>query len=302
MLKCLYRYVVCAATTLAPIYSLPGQAAPVEQPASAASAVASETVAVVLSESSKLPSSPGFFCLDAKVTVGAKQFPMTFGLFLPANYFASKEAFPIVVTLHTEGPKGLGGAGLVREGLASLWVADRWDRRDAEARSNLPKLTLRKNAMFIGIAPQCPTEYDFGDRPMPQIIAELVTQVGKAYRTDPERAYLTGFSYGGTSCWLVAEQVPGRFAAIAPISSRNTPDPEQTAQRLKDLPIYLACGVHEWAFSTCEMMKAALAETHHPNYVYRVVPDGTHWCYPTVYNDPEFWTWLFSKRRNAAQQ
>lgn len=297
MLNWLSGCVVCVAAVCMSASSLLAQAASTEQPSSATSAKAPPAVTVVLPDRAKLPSSPGFFCLDATVTVGQKQLPMTFGLFLPGNYFTSKELFPIVVALHTEGPKGTGGGGLVQEGLASLWVADRWDRRDAEARTNLPQITLRKNAMFIGIAPQCPRQYDFEYQPMPQIIAELATQVGKAYRTDPERTYLTGFSYGGTSCWMVAEQVPGRFAAIAPISSRNTPDPMQTAQRLKGVPIYLACGKQEWAYATCEMMKGALEKTQHPDYVYRIVSDGTHWCYPTIYNDAEFWKWLFSKKR-----
>ncbi len=300
MWKLMLGWIVCAVAMLAPIGSLRAQDAPSNEPSSGGSARSRDTISISLPDQTKLPSSPGYFCFDVQVSVGQKQFPMTVNLFLPANYFKSNEPFPIVVGLHNEDGNGR-GSDVAGEGIASLWASDRWDHRDAEARSNLPKVTLRKTARFIGIAPQCPVGYTFPREPMPRILGELVSRIGDAYRTDPGRAYLTGFSYGGTCCWLIAEQMPGRFAAIAPISSRNTPDPVQTAQNLKDLPIYLACGEQEWAYSTCEMMKAALQEANHADFVYRVFPDGTHWCYPSVYSDPEFWKWLFSKRRKPAQ-
>lgn len=300
MHKRLYGSVVCAAVLLCAVSFLRGQTAPASKPSSGATTEHTDTIVVALPQKDKLPSSPGYFGFNVQVSVGAKQFPMTVNLFLPANYFKSSEPFPIVLALHNADEEGL-GSNMAGEGIASLWASDQWDSRDAQERTNLPKITLRKTAKFIGIAPQCPKGYELASAPMPQILGELLTQIGSAYRTDAERVYLTGFSYGGTCCWVIAEQLPGRFAAIAPISSRNTPDPFQTARTLKDLPIYLACGKKEWAFQTCEMMKLALQKVNHPDFVYRVIPDGTHWCYASVYNDPNFWKWIFARRRKPVQ-
>jgi predicted peptidase len=248
----------------------------------------------------KLPSSPGYFALDATVTAGDTKFPMTFGMFLPANYFSRKtESFPIVITLHNDGIQGNGGNGLVYEGLGYLWVNDNWDPRDAEKRANLPELTLRRTAMFIGLAPQCPRGYAYDQFPVPQAIAELATQISKAYRADRSRTYLTGFSFGGTFCWRIAAALPDQFAAIAPISARNTPDPAQTVQKLEGMPVYLACGTVEWAYPCCQTMNNALEQARQ-DHIFKVIDGGTHWCYPSVYNDPEFWRWLFSKRSGAA--
>lgn len=253
------------------------------------------TVTVTLP--AKMPSSPGYFCLDATVTAGNTKFPMTFGVFLPANYFAKKtETFPIVITLHNDGIQGNGGNGLTYEGLGNLWVNDNWDPRDAEKRTNLPQLTLRRTAMFIGLAPQCPSGYAYDQFPVPQAIAQLATQLSKTYRADRSRTYLTGFSFGGTFCWRIAAALPGQFAAIAPISSRAAPDPAQTVRQLHGLPVYLAVGTAEWALPHCQQMNKALDDGKHPDHIFKVIDGGTHWCYPSIYNDPGFWRWLFSKR------
>jgi predicted peptidase len=300
MTKYVCGFLIPIATLTMSVSALLAQAAPSGNPSPGRPPKAPDKVVVTLPDKAKLPSSPGYFGFNVQVTVGRKKFPMTVNLFLPTNYFRSNDPFPIVLALHNADSEGLGG-NVAGEGIAALWASDHWDDRDAQERTNLPKITLRKTAKFIGIAPQCPVGYVFSEPPMPQILSEVVTQIGNAYRTDPERAYLTGFSYGGTCCWLIAEQMPGRFAAIVPISSRNTPDPLQTAQKLKDLPIFLACGKKEWAYETCEMMKMALQKANHPDFVYRVFPDGTHWCYASVYNDPQFWRWLFTKRRKSMQ-
>lgn len=43
------------------------------------------------------------------------------------------------------------------------------------------------------------------------------TKVAEEFRLDPDRLYLTGCSMGGEGVWLLALELPQRFAAIAPI-------------------------------------------------------------------------------------
>ena len=264
--------------------------------AQAPSAPAAEKVAVVLPAKDRLPSSPGYFIVEADVTVGSQQFPMSFALFLPPAYFRSKEPFPMIMTLHNKGLTGLGGGGLAIEGMAMLWVRDQWDSRNTLAVPD-NALVMRKSAKFLGIAPQCPPGHAFEDEPMPQVLAELATQVGKAYHADNDRVYLTGFSAGGLGTWQVAEQTPKRWAAIVPLSCRLSDDPAKTVQALKDMPIYLGTGTEDWALDFCQQWQEALKLAGHANFVFHITPGGTHWAYHSIYTDPQFMDWLFAQKR-----
>jgi predicted peptidase len=133
--------------------------------------------------------------------------------------------------------------------------------------------------------------------PMPEILSKLISEVGKLYRTDETRVYLTGFSYGGTCTWQIAEQIPDRFAAIVPISARAMEDPAKTARILKDVAVYTGCGTAEWSMPMCKQMRDAFEASGHPRFVYRQFEGGTHWSYPLIYTDPEFWKWLLAQRR-----
>ena len=135
---------------------------------------------------------------------------------------------------------------------------------------------------------------------MPQIVAGLVDAIAAKYRIDQQREYLTGFSYGGTCTWRIAEQVPDQFAAIVPISTRAMRDPPATIDRLWSIPIYLVSGSQEWATPTCKTMADALKSEEHPDYVYRIIEGGNHFSYPEIYQDPRFWDWLFARKRSTA--
>ncbi len=253
-------------------------------------------VKIELPAKDKLPSSPGYFIVDAQVTVDRQQFPMTFALFLPPAYFRSKEPLPIIMTLHNNGLTGLGGRGLAVEGMAMTWVRDEWDSRN---RLPMPEyaMVMRKSAQFVGIAPQCPPGHVFDEEPTPHILAELATQVARTFHADDDRVYLTGFSYGGLATWRVAEQTPWRWAAIVPLSCRTTDDPAKTVQALKDMPIYLATGTEDWALPLCQQWHEALKAGGHSSFVFHITPGGTHWSYHSVYTDPQFMDWLFSQKR-----
>lgn len=280
---------------------------PATAPASRPTVTTQRAIAVSLPPAKTLPASPGFFRVTAQVTVGEQAFPMTFGLFLPPPYFEDLKLFPIVMMLHNKGMEGVHG-DLGAEGLAALCSRDDWDSRALNVKPGEPTppprtanaINLRTEARFIGLAPQCPKGKVYTADPMPAVLAELVQAVGRAYRTDQDRVYLTGFSYGGTCAWKIAEQLPERFAAVVPLSSRETADPAKTAQTLKDVGVYVACGTNDWSPPFCGKMRDAFVAGGHAKFVYRQIEGGTHWCYPIVYTDPQFWEWLFAQRRTRA--
>jgi poly(3-hydroxybutyrate) depolymerase len=50
-------------------------------------------------------------------------------------------------------------------------------------------------------------------------ILDAIDHFAAAYGTDPERVYLSGFSYGGRGAYIIGLKNPDRFAAIAPLGA-----------------------------------------------------------------------------------
>jgi len=262
---------------------------------------AAPKIVVTIPPATTMPSSPGYHVFRATVDTGQKQLTIPVGIFLPPKYFKSKEPFPILVSLHNQYAKGGDGANFVHEGIARLWVQDGIDSRDATT-APADAIVLRKSAPFIGLAPGCPEDFSFDLPPMPQIVSQLIAQIEKIYRTDDQRIYLTGFSYGGSCTWRIAEQMPWQYAAIVPLSGRKTADPAKTIEALKDMPIYLACGTNEWSLPECRTMHEALESGKHGKFIYHEIKDGTHFCYSFVYTDPKFWQWLLAQKRRPVAE
>ena len=254
-------------------------------------------VTVTLPEASKLPSSPGYFRLTANVNIGHRQFPIAFALFLPQAYFATTDRLPMVVALHNKGLEGSDAGAVSAEGIVSLWTRGTWDARDNVHQATPDSLDLRKPGLFIGLAPQAPRGRAMHVAPMPQVLSALMDSISAAYRVDTDRMYLTGFSYGGSQVWQIAEQLPDRFAAIVPFAARATADPAATAATLSHTPVYIGAGETDRGFTAlCRQMYEALLTAGHQDVTFRVVPGGNHFSYSVMYTDPKFWEWLSSKR------
>lgn len=254
-------------------------------------------VTVTFPKDFKLPSSPGFFRISASVSIGEKQFPMVFGVFLPAAYFSSNERMPLVVALHNRGLEGATGQALDCEGLAMLWANGAWDHRAPGINPTPESIDLRKPGLYVGLAPQSPKNREMHIAPMPQVLAAVIDVVTSRYRIDSDRVYLTGFSYGGTQVWPIAAAMPGRFAAIAPFSGRAPADPARTAATLANIPAYVCTGEIDHGFRRfSEQMHAALIAAGHTDLMYKAVPGGNHHSYCAIYTDQKFWDWLLSKR------
>jgi predicted peptidase len=256
-------------------------------------------VTVALSEA-HLPTKPGYHVIKAVARLGDKKVPLACGLFLPPAYFKSTERMPIVMTLHTRGNSGAdGGGGLVGEGLGLLVATGGPDTRGTGDKP-ANEMNLPKSAEFIGLVPQCPAGYGWESPQVARILAEFITQIARAGRGDEDRVYLTGFSYGGTSTWEMALQVPGRFAAIVPLDGRATHNPVDDVKKLRDVAIYLGVGGDDADFiPETQRMRDALLADQHASVIFRTVHGGNHWCYGSIYNDPEFWKWLFAQRRHV---
>jgi pimeloyl-ACP methyl ester carboxylesterase len=86
-----------------------------------------------------------------------------------------------------------------------------------------------------------PTYRDLGQ----EDVFEVMKAVGRDYKIDASRVYLTGHSMGGFGAWLIAASRPELFAAMAPVSGGSpAPDAAQLAALLEKLKAIPALVVH----------------------------------------------------------
>jgi predicted peptidase len=130
------------------------------------------------------------------------------------------------------------------------------------------------------------------------LIAMLDTVLG-AYRTDPDRVYLTGLSYGGHGTWHMALTYPERWAAIAPIcGDGNSALAHILAAR--QLPIWMFHGGRDtlnkpqWAYD----MANALEQAGHQSIRFTVHEDCGHDCWTRVYGGHDLYEWFLQQQRS----
>lgn len=195
---------------------------------------------------------------------------------LPKDY-DQQEKWPLVLFLHGAGERG--------DDLEKVKV------------HGPPKLIAKgKQFPFITIAPQCPRNRWWDARELD----ELVTHVSKKYKVDTDRIYVTGLSMGGFGTFALAAYAPERFAAIAPICGGGEPI---HAFRTNHIPTWVFHGAKDGVVpeARSKVMVEALKKKK-CDVKYTVYPDAGHDSWTATYDNPEFYTWLLSKKRNAKEE
>ena len=260
---------------------------------------------VVIKVTTTPPAVSGYSSIVGTYIYAGKEYPFGAGIYLPEEYFTSKEMLPLITTMHNVVGEDGGVTGdpiITREGLALLMLKDIGvDQRHG---GDWPPVRFnpRKDAKFIGLIPQCPKDRGFQNMPMSGVIIELINWIEKNYRMDPDRVYLTGFSYGGACTWAVAQQFPERFAAIVPLSARLAPQPELSPEILKNIGVWCAVGQNDGDFfSSCNKMAEIFTAAKHPNFHFNIIKNGNHHCYQSTYGNPDFWKWLLAQKRKPVK-
>jgi len=144
---------------------------------------------------------------------------------------------------------------------------------------------------FIVVAPQLPTRGDLWFRYADSVL-ELVERVQAFHRGDPERTYLTGFSFGGNGVFDLARE--GLWAALWPV------DPTRVPEQSPGLPIWLSSGELSRRRNDDFVDQLGLQPFPPESDADRVILDynlshvGTA---EAAYQDDRIYQWLLSKRR-----
>jgi predicted peptidase len=201
-------------------------------------------------------------------------------LYLPEGYDKDQDKqWPLIVFLHGSGERGSDVQKVAKHGPPKLLGAG----------TDLPI------KQFIVVSPQCPANHQgWRTYELNPFLDEIVSK----YHVDKDHIYLTGLSMGGYGTWAWAEENPGRFAAIAPMSGGGNPSPRAVG-RLRNMPIWDFHGGTDTTVppeQSREMIEA-LKKVGNEKVKYTEYPGVGHDCWQQAYGNAELYEWFLQQTR-----
>ena len=212
-------------------------------------------------------------------------------------HFDETQSYPLVLFLHGSGERGSDNQKQLVHG--SRLFRDSLDKYPA-----------------IVVFPQCPeSDYwvkmaDFKDRhqshnfevvyegkpnPAMGLVMDLMRELLDKPYVDPERFYVTGLSMGGMGTFEFSWRMHDRVAASMPICGAG---PTAYAVGMKDVPMWIFHGIKDdvvrpgYSIAMLGAIQAAGGRARITLY-----PEANHNSWDPAFADPEFLSWMFSKRR-----
>lgn len=199
-------------------------------------------------------------------------------LYLPENYQATGEPWPILFFLH--------GAGHRSDNLQTL--------------TRLAPLTAvvngGRNYPFLVAAPQCPKGRNWHNDSTQEELMTFVREVVAKYNIDEKRVYISGQSMGGVGTWALLYNNPDYFAAGIPICGANK---LEWGESLIDIPIWAFHGrldkviVPEYSINLINAIKEAGGK-HAKLTIYEDVSHESWW---RAFKEPELFPWMLRQKR-----
>jgi predicted peptidase len=204
-----------------------------------------------------------------------------------------KDAYPLVVFLH-----------------GSLERGNDNEQQIATSVRELAKAEVRKRHPCFVIAPQCslssawsehkdglPT-LAFTEKPTEAmgLVMGLMDALGKEFRIDPKRIYVTGFSMGGFGTFELLARRPDRIAGAIPICGGGIADRAPTFAKV---PVWIFHGTADTIVPpeySRKMVDALRNAGGHPRYT--EYPGVGHNSWTQTYRNPDVLNWLFEQKKD----
>lgn len=222
---------------------------------------------------------------------------LNYRILYPNNFDKSKD-YPLVVFLHGMGERGGDNSKQLLNG--GQLFADSIEEYPA-----------------VVIFPQCPTmDYwanvyrpDQGGRDRNYVfhtdqdynqslgmVAELIDDFLEKPFIDESRFYLSGLSMGGFGVWELLWRMPEKIAAAAPICGGG---PVEMTEKMAQVPIWAFHGVDDAVVHPrfSRRMIPALQE-HGGQAKITLYPGVNHNAWDYAFKEPDFLSWMFSKRKS----
>jgi predicted peptidase len=229
--------------------------------------------------------------VDKTLFVGGANYK--YKVFVPESY-NSAATVPVILTLHAAGARGSDNLVQTQTGLGRVVRA---------APATFPAIV---------VFPQGPTGEGSVYRETFISISQLALELTLlAYKkSDRDRVYLTGESFGGIAGFDIAYFNPTKFAAFIPISASicapcitgsNTTDAQGfalVASRLKALRIWQFQGELDANVLTAQVRQVRDAfNAVGASYTYTEIKGSDHNIWDGVYGRDDVWTWLWAQHR-----
>jgi predicted peptidase len=126
-----------------------------------------------------------------------------------------------------------------------------------------------------------------------QDLLGMIARVQADYRTDSQRLYLTGLSYGGFGTWYMASKHPQLFAAIAPVVGWGHPDLMAPIAQAK-LPVWAFAGGRDTSVEKKYFYAGInkLEQLGAGELRFTVEEDMGHDTWTRVYSGDDLYSWL----------
>ncbi|HLG13207.1 MAG TPA: prolyl oligopeptidase family serine peptidase [Blastocatellia bacterium] len=198
-------------------------------------------------------------------------------IFVPASYDRSKR-YPLIIALH-----GMGGD---ENSYFDLYANGAF-KVEAEKRGYIVACPKGRQpaSMYRG-----PAEAD---------VMDVISEVERDYKIDPDRVYLTGHSMGGFGTWSVAINHPDIFAALAPVAGGGLPANMSKIAHIAQLVVHGDADKTVPVASSRVMVDAAKKLGAEVRYI--EVPGGTH-VDVVVPTFKDVFDWFDSHRRKVADE
>ena len=200
-------------------------------------------------------------------------------LYLPRQYFKSKDPMPLMLFLH-----GIGEQGVLKHGGDLSIVKKGGPPSFLDGKSNFP---------FIVVSPQNPKQVGWWRAP---VLKKLLDDVISKYNVDEDRVYCTGLSMGGMGTYTQAAHEPGRFAAILPIAAKASPQQASTIASNK-IPVWAFHGDQDTVVHFKEGKRTAEQIKEEGGIIeFTVYPGVKHNSWTQTYNNDKIYDWLLTHR------
>ncbi len=228
---------------------------------------------------------------------------INFRMLKPKNYSVSNtERYPLIVFFH--------GAG---EGGRAPYSGDAFDLTDPRYDNNdyhlihggQPFMNAKNSNKFPGFVLFAQNDYRSwgnsgeGSEPLSRNIAkviELIETMVRDYNVDPFRIYVNGLSNGGLATWAAVYNRPDLFAAVAPMSAKGD---TSMIPVIGSTPLWIFQGGMD-ANPSQYLSDFMYAETKKRggDIRYTLYPEVGHDTWNYAWAEPDFFSWLLSKRKN----
>jgi predicted esterase len=127
---------------------------------------------------------------------------------------------------------------------------------------------LAQERGWLVVAPRAGWLFD-GPPPVPAMIDELA----KIYPVDKQRIYLVGHSMGAMQAVTLAQESPGRYAAIAVLGAGGS---VTKPAAFRDLPVFIGCGREDFLLGGAKGLAASLKKAVATRVTYKEYPGVEH--------------------------